>query len=234
MTDQETAPSPGSTPLQSPSTQSLLPEPAQASVPATAQTEGQPTGRSRKRTWFKKNRFTLPSAVLLVFVVIMLSTGGNDPRIFDFTSTPLQSRAEGPANTPATATVGQSVRDGQLSFVVTSMQRPAKFFTDRLGTQQTAQGEFIIVRLSVTNIGYEPRTLTATDQFLISNRGQRFATSAANSSLRGSEKVFLQKINPGNTVYGVPLLFDVAAGSTITTIELHDTLSSAGVTVKLP
>ena len=232
MTDQETAPSPGSMPLQSPSTQSLVPEPVQAIVPATAQTADQTAEPSR--TWFKKKRFILPSAVLLVFLLIMLSTGGNDPRIFDFTSSPLQSRAEGPANTPATATVGQSVRDGQLSFVVTSMQPPAKFFTDRLGTPQTAQGEFIIVRLSVTNIGYEPRTVTATDQFLISNRGQRFATSAANSSLQGSEKIFLQKINPGNTVYGVPLLFDVAAGSTIATIELHDTFSSAGVKVKLP
>ena len=232
MTDQETAPSAGSIPVQSPSTPSLVPNPAQAIVPASVHTADQMAEPSH--TWFKKKRFTLPLAVVVVFLLIMVSTGGNDPRVFDFTSSPLPSRAEGTANTPATATVGQSVRDGQLSFVVTSMQPPAKFFTDRLGTPQTAEGEFIIVRLSVTNIGYEPRTVTATDQFLISSRGQRFATSAANSAVQGSEKVLLQKINPGNTVYDVPLLFDVAAGSTTASIELHDTISSAGVKVKLP
>jgi len=113
----------------------------------------------RRRPWVQEEARRLPSAVLLVFLLIMLSTGGNDPRMFDFTSTPLQSRAEGPVSPPATATVGQSVRDGQLSFVVTSMQPPTKVFTDRLGTLQTAQGEFILVRLSVTNIGYEPRTV---------------------------------------------------------------------------
>jgi Domain of unknown function (DUF4352) len=233
MTDQETAASPGSMPRQIPSTPSLVPQPAHTVVPATAQTAGQAGEPTGQRPWFKKKRIALPSAVLLVFLLIMVSTGGNDPRIFDFTSSPLESRAEGPAATPATATVGQSVRDGQLSFIVTSVQPPTKFLTDRVGTLQTAQGEFVIVRLSVTNIGYEPRTVTATDQFLISSRGQRFATSAADSSLPGSEKIFLEKINPGNTVYDIPLLFDVAAGSTIASIELHDTVSSAGVKVKL-
>jgi biotin carboxyl carrier protein len=233
MTDQDSAP-PGSIPLQSPGTQYLVPDPVQAIVPAIAATAGQRAEPGRRRPWFKKKRVALPSAVLLVFLLIMLSTGGNDPRVFDFTSTPLQSRTEGPVSPPATATVGQSVRDGQLSFIVTAMQQPTKVFADRLGTLQTAQGEFILVRLSVTNIGYEPRTVTATDQFLISNQGQRFATSAAISSVQGSEKVLLQKINPGNTVYDVPLLFDVAAGSTIASIELHDTISSAGVKVKLP
>ena len=185
-------------------------------------------------SWFKKKRFALPATVLLVLVIIIVGTGGNDPKIFDFTTSAQESKAESAVGTSATATMGQSVRDGEFSFIVTSVPPPSKFLTDRAGTTQTAQGEFVIVRLSVTNIGYEPRTVTATDQFLISNRGQRFATSAANSSLQGSEKIFLQKINPGNTVYGVPLLFDVAAGSTIATIELHDTFSSAGVKVKLP
>jgi hypothetical protein len=186
------------------------------------------------RPWFKKKRFALPSAVSLLFLIIMISTGGNDPRIFDFTTSALESHVESANNTPASATIGQSVRDGKFAFIVTSLQPPNKSLTNRLGTTETAQGEFVIVRVNVTNIGYEARTFTATDQFLISDKGQRFATSAATSALAGSEKIFLEKINPGHTVNDASLLFDVPAGTTVTGVELHDSASSTGVKVKLP
>jgi len=188
-----------------------------------------------QRPWFKKKRFSLPLAVLLVFLIIMISTGGNNPGIFDFTTSTLESQVESAANVaPASATIGQSVRDGKFAFIVTSVQPPEKLLTDRLGISETAQGEFVIVRVNVTNIGYEARTLTATDQFLISAKGQRFATSAAISSLKGSDQLFVEKINPGQTVYDAPLLFDVPAGTTMASIELHDSASSGGARVKLP
>jgi hypothetical protein len=85
----------------------------------------------------------------------------------------------------------------------------------------------------VTNIGHDPRTLSATNQFLISDRGQRFATSAAISSLPGAETIFLEKVNPGHTVSDVPVLFDVPAGTRIASIELHDSVSSTGVKLKM-
>ena len=186
------------------------------------------------RPWFKKKRFALPSAASLLFLIIMISTGGNDPRTFDFTTGAPESHVEGATNAPASATIGQSVRDGKFAFIVTSLQPPNRSLTNRLGTRETAQGEFVIVRVDVTNIGYEARTLTATDQFLISDKGQRFATSAATLSLAGSEEIFLKKINPGHTVNGASLLFDVPAGTTVAGVELHDSASSPGVTVKLP
>jgi hypothetical protein len=92
---------------------------------------------------------------------------------------------------------------------------------------------FVVIRLNVTNIGYDPRTLTTTDQFLISDKGQRFATSATISSLAGAETIFLKKVNPGHTVYEAPMLFDVPPGTIIASIELHDSVSSTGVKVKL-
>jgi hypothetical protein len=188
-----------------------------------------------QRPWFKKKRFSLPLAVLLVFLIIMISTGGNNPGIFDFTTSTLESQVESAANVaPASATIGQSVRDVKFAFIVTSVQPPEKLLTNRLGISETAQGEFVIVRVNVTNIGYEARTLTATDQFLISAKGQRFATSAAISSLKGSDQLFVEKINPGQTVYDAPLLFDVPAGTTMASIELHDSASSGGARVKLP
>jgi Domain of unknown function (DUF4352) len=219
-------------PLEDAATQSIAPELTGASAPATAAAPEMANNRQTP-SWFEKKRFALPATVLLVLVIIIVGTGGNDPKIFDFTTSAQESKAESAVGTSAAATMGQSVRDGEFSFIVTSVLPPSKFLTDRAGTTQTAQGEFVIVRLSVTNIGHEPRTVTATDQFLISDQGQRFATSAAISSLQGSEKILLEKVNPGNTVYDVPMLFDVVPGTRIAEIELHDSIGSAGVKVKL-
>jgi hypothetical protein len=228
MTDQNTVPTPGGMPGQDAA--AAPPPPDSTHVTKAAEMPN----RRKTPSWFEKKRFVALSAVLLVFVIIMIGTGRNDPRIFDFTTSALESKAESAVNTQPAALIGQSVRDGQFSFIVTSMQPPSKSLTDRLGATQTAQGEFVVVRLNVTNIGYEVRSVTATNQFLIDAQGQRFATSAAASSLQGAEKILLEKINPGNTVYDVPLLFDVAAGTTIADIELHDSSSSAGVKVRLP
>ena len=226
MTDQQTTPSPGN----------VSPEDGTARAPAEGaeQATAQKVHSKATRSWLRRKRFSLPLAVTLLFLIIMISTGGNDPGIFDLTTSALESKIESVAKlTTATATIGQSVRDGKFAFIVTSVKPPNKFLTDRLGTTETAQGEIVIVRVNVTNIGYEARTLTATDQFLVSNKGQRFATSAAISSLEGSEKILLEKINPGHMVNDAPLLFDVQPGTTIAYIELHDSVSSTGVKVKL-
>ena len=41
-------------------------------------------------------------------------------------------------------------------------------------------------------------------------------------------------INPGSTVIGAALLFDVPLGTRIASIELHASMSSTGVQVTLP
>jgi hypothetical protein len=169
---------------------------------------------------------------LLVFLVIMLSTGGNDPGIFDRTRSAAELRAD-LANRVPSGAIGQNVRDGTFAFTVASVESPRKTITNRLGTTETAQGMFVIIRLDVTNIGYDPRTLTATNQFLVSDKGQRFATSAASSSLAGAEAIYLTKVNPGHTVNDAPVLFDVPPGTTIASIELHDSVSSTGVKIRL-
>jgi len=180
----------------------------------------------------RRKRFALPSAVVLVFLVLMVITGGNDAGLFDRTRSAMDLGADIADNIP-TGSLGQSVRDGRFAFTVTSSARFSKTITSRNGTTEKAQGVFVIVRADVTNIGYEPAILTATDQFLISDKGQRFATSPAISALAGAETIFLEDINPGHTVNGAPMLFDVPAGVMITSIELHDSVSSTGVKVKL-
>ena len=215
--------SPGDSPEQPTSQPDLQSTPR----PATARHEA-------PRTWFRKTRFALPLSVAVAFGIIMISTGGNDPGIIDRTQSVLESQAEGEITVqPATATIGQSVRDGGFAFMVTSVQQAGATISDRSGRTQTAQGVFVIVRVRVSNTGYEARPLAATHQFLISDTHQRFATSSAVSSLTNAERVFVEKVNPGSHVYEAPLLFDVPPGTTLASVELHDALSSAGVKVRL-
>lgn len=217
MTDHQTTPSPG-----------LLP-PGGTAAPGVAE-----KAPMAARPWFRRKRFVLPSAVLLTFLMIMITTGGNDPGFFESTGNALALKVRNVTKSaPTVGAVGQSVRDGNFAFVVTAEENPGKAITDRLGTTQKAQGEFVIVRVSITNIGSEARALTTTGQFLISDKGQRYATSSAISGLRGAELIFLEKLNPGSTVDAAPLLFDVPAGTRITGVELHDSLTSTGATVRL-
>jgi len=244
MADPATAQRMALDPATAPNTTQIMADPAStqrmaldpATAPNTARSTIQvTTGEALTEpapAWFRRKRYAFPSAVLLVFLVIMLSTGGNDPGIFDRTRTPAELRAD-LANRVPSGAVGQSVRDGSFAFMVTAVESPRKTVTSRPGAVETAQGVFVIIRVAVTNIGYEPRNLTATNQFVVSDKGQRFATSSVSPSLAGAETIFLRKVNPGHTVNGAPLLFDVPAGTVIASIELHDSVSSTGVKVRL-
>ena len=218
MTDRQTTPDPG------------VASPDDSASPAGAEKPYEKAARA----WHEHKRVAFPTAVILAFLTIMITTGGNDPGFIRSTGQALASKVKSVTRpSPVPGTIGQSVRDGKFAFVVTSVEKRGTTITDRLGGTDTAQGEFVIVRVSVTNIGYEARTLTATDQFVVSNMGARFATSDEISGLRGAELIFREKVNPGSTVNDAPLLFDVPAGTTIAGVELHDSLTSTGVKVTI-
>lgn len=194
------------------------------------------TGTSRTkvtRPWFPRKRFTLPAAVIVLLGIITVTTGSHGSGLLRSVSDVAAPRAASATAEPATAVMGQSVRDGTFAFVVTSVQRPGRRITDRFGTTQTAQGTFVVVRVNVTNIGYEARTLAATDLYLVDAQGQRFGTSSAILALPDAETTFLHKIDPGHTTLNAPVLVDVVPGAAITSIELHDSVWSTGVRVKL-
>lgn len=133
---------------------------------------------------------------------------------------------------PAEPGIGVPVRDGQFEFTVTGVERVGNTVGEDF-LAETAQGEFIIVRVDVTNIGDEPQMLDSSSQTLINEQGQELAPSSALFVLEDAQRTFLENINPGNSVTGAPLLFDVAPGTVLDSIELHDSLLSGGVTVDL-
>lgn len=185
------------------------------------------------RPWFKKKRVILLLAPIVAMGIIQAdNSGGGDTGTFSTAEGCTQmvmgaSRAEAVA-----AGIGTKVRDGKFEFVVAGVEHPGKIFPGKLRTLLTARGEFVIVRVDVTNIGDKAKSLDFNSQFLLSDKGQTLQPSSA-TLLTGEALEFVHQINPGNTLKGAPVLFDVAPGTKIVNVELHDASCSQGVKVRL-
>ena len=220
-------------------TDQITPSPAFASPKdAKAQAKAAKAYAKASRPLFKKKRFIIPVALVLLFGIGKAMGGGGDSTAPVADKSVAQPKADAPAaQAPAAKAalpgIGAKVRDGKFEFVVTGVERPGASISGQFGTTEKAQGEFVIVRVNVTNIGNEAQTLMSSGQKLFNDKNQSFEPSSAILSLKDADKFFLQNINPGNSVKGAPLLFDVAPGTKLATIELHDSILSEGAKVAL-
>jgi hypothetical protein len=135
-----------------------------------------------------------------------------------------------PAQPTQAAGLDQPVRDGDLEFTVTNVECGIETVGNEPITE-AAQGQFCKVPVRVTNISTDPATISDANQYAYNGSGSRYeADSTAALALGEESNVLFTPINPGNTVNGV-LLFDIPDGESITTLELHDSPLSNGVTV---
>jgi hypothetical protein len=188
--------------------------------------KGEETRRKTPVPWFKNKLFILSLALVVLMMVLWAANRRGD--LGTSNSQPTVSSA---AKAQA-VDMGTKIRDGKFEFIVTGIERPGKTLAGKTGKTLTASGEFVIVRVNVTNIGKEARTPNCSCQLLSDNKGQKFRPSSAILSTKEALK-FVQLIEPGETVTGVLVLFDVAPGTKVVNIELHDTPLSPGVKVKL-
>jgi len=132
---------------------------------------------------------------------------------------------------PAAPKVGAQVRDGKFEFVVTKVKYGAKRVGDEY-VGQDAQGQFVLVSLTVQNIGDSAQTFSAATQYAHNAKGQKYdADTGAGIYLKDSNSL-LEQINPNSKVKGT-LVFDIPAGEKLSNLELHDSMFSDGVTVAL-
>jgi hypothetical protein len=143
------------------------------------------------------------------------------------------SRAESVAETPAVAPAGSAVRDGKFEFRVVNVTRAAQA-GDLSNPYMTvdAQGEFIIVTLTVQNIGDEPQSYFGANQKLIDTAGREYGSDSEASMWMNQEGGIMSDINPGNSIQ-VRAAFDVPPGTQPAELELHDSMFSGGVSVRL-
>jgi hypothetical protein len=151
------------------------------------------------------------------------------------TSEPDQDAAETPEpteKTEQTAKIGEPVRDGKFEFVV----KKVRCGVSRVGNQylnEKAQGQFCLVTLTVRNIGDEPQTFNDFDQLAHDSKSREYKPdSEAGIYANQDTEVWLNEINPGNKITGV-LVFDIPEKTKLTSLELHDSSFSGGVTVSL-
>jgi hypothetical protein len=125
--------------------------------------------------------------------------------------------------------VGQPVRDGNFEFVVTGFDRaPAVTDSEFPNLQKTAVGEYLLVKMKVTNVGTEPQTFFASFNTLSDGTTEFKSDDEAWIYLGNT----LADLNPGDSI-DTAVVFDVPVGTDPESIELHDGPFSDGVTVAL-
>ncbi len=166
--------------------------------------------------------------VLVLIIIIGVAVGSHNGTKTGTVTTPGSS---GSTKTTHLAGIGNPVRDGKFQFTVTKIT-----YAHRVGNSflhKMAQGEFTILHITVTNIGTVAQTLDDSAQYVYDARGRQFsADSEADIYLNNNDQVFLNQINPGNTVHG-KIAFDLPKGDKAVKAELHDSIFSGGVTVSL-
>ena len=131
----------------------------------------------------------------------------------------------------AKAGIGTAVRDGQFEFTITKVEKNvASVGSEYLN--EKAQGKYVILHVTVKNIGEKAQLLSDSSQKVRDGSGREFSTDTAAGIYLEDNKVFFNEINPGNAVKG-KLVFDMPKGATPATVELHDSPFSDGVSVSL-
>ena len=156
-----------------------------------------------------------------------MSTSGNKGGGSNTASSPSSAAT----STPAGAGVEVAAEDGKFEFVVQDVGGGVPSIgTDVIGTK--AQGKFVLVTVKITNIGDQPQTFFGSNAKAFDNAGKQYAPDSTAAIYLPDSNSLLTPINPGNSVTGV-VVFDVPMGSTLTSIELHDSAFSGGVTIGL-
>ena len=138
-------------------------------------------------------------------------------------------KATAPAK-PAAPGVGDTVKDGKFSFTVTKVKCGIPSVGGQYGTK--AQGQFCKVSMTVKNHSGEPKYFFDDDQLAFDAKGNRFSTDSTAEIYDADSEMWLENINPGNSVKG-NIYFDIPKGTKLVKLELHDSAFSGGVDVVL-
>lgn len=195
---------------------------------------------TKKRSSGGKVALTVAVVLVLLYAMSKCGGGSDDATSSSSSSSTSSSQALGAPSatatqpaTPTAAAAGSSVRDGKFEFRVTGMTR-AKQAGD-LSNQfmiADAQGEFIILTLSVTNIGDEPQSYFGSNQKLIDTAGREYGVDSKADMWMNDEGAIMADINPGNSIQ-VKMAFDVPPGTQPAELEVHDSMFSGGAKVRL-
>lgn len=126
--------------------------------------------------------------------------------------------------------IGSDALDGQFTFVVESFEC-GKSEVENSIFKQTANGEFCLLDLTVTNTGDQGRHFLAGVQGLFSYAGGRLTPSNEATGLVNADAIN-EEINPGLAI-SATVVFDIADPDDIEFAHLKDAPLSQGVKVRV-
>ncbi|MDK3256564.1 DUF4352 domain-containing protein [Blastococcus capsensis] len=210
--------------------------------------QGQPFGAPApqppaKTPFYKKKWFIVLAVIVAIAIIANMTNGGSgdtgtaasgssDVAAADAPVAPAEEAApEEVAPEESNPGIGEAAADGDFSFVVSGVDCSlTRIGNSTFGTD--AQGQFCVVEVAVTNVGDSAQSFFGDNAKLFNAQGQEFsADTEAAIYLEDSSSIY-EEINPGNTLNS-KVVFDVPAGTTPTSVELHDSAFSGGVTVSL-
>ncbi len=209
-----------------------------------------------RKSWFARHKVLTGVGVVVLLGIVGANLGGGDDdepattaAVADTAATDSGSGRSGteaevvtapdeaePADEPAPEEaaapgIGTAVRDGKLEFTVTSVETGVATVGDQYLNEQ-AQGQFVLVHMTVTNIGDAAQMFDGSSQKLVDTAGREHSADSSAAIYLGDANSFLTDVNPGNSVEGT-VVFDVPADAVPATISLHDSFFSGGVEVSL-
>ncbi len=193
-----------------------------------------PAPPKKKRKW----PWILGAIVVLIIIIAVATSGGSDdssPSGSQNGAAQNGSAQNAPANGGGEQAAGLNtpVRDGKFEFVVTGVEKGLASVGDNPYLTEQAQGQFVVVTMTVKNISDKAYGFSPSDQKLLDAQGREFEPStSAQIALGGSDIPVWDNINPGNTVTA-KVVFDMPKDAVPTAIELHDSMFSGGAKVTL-
>jgi hypothetical protein len=198
-----------------------------------------PPSPPRKKNWFARHKIT--TLLVIVGGAILMSAianGSSDPAgsasdaaavTQPSTTAKTTARSAGKSGgktstkkqekKAVSAGIGDPVRAGDLQLTAQKLTCGKK----RVGDEyfgETAQGQFCIVKVDLSNVGDDPLMINA-DDFTLYDAGNRKFASDTEAMISNSESsdIWLEDINPGNTVTG-DVIFDIPVDTTAVRMEL--------------
>jgi len=174
--------------------------------------------------------------VLLIVIGSVIGSSSSQTANTSSTSNASSTSSSGSAASSATPGLNHAAQDGKFQFTVTSFAcGQSQLENGNEFEAATAQGQFCVMKLNVTNIGTEAQQFDASSQYVYTADGKQLSyssdgTTAANTS--GNNCYVYQTINPGNNL-SCNVAFDVPSGVTPTYAMLHDSSFSGGVKINL-
>lgn len=213
---------------------------------------------STTRRWYAKKRFIIPAVVVALGIFgaalpdsdptqpvsapsptasaakaeVVAPLGTKAPASATPTKAAVAAPKPAPKPAPPTSQIGKAVRDGKFKFTVRSVKCGIAKVGDNPYLIKKAQGQFCAVSLTIENIGDEAQSMFADNQEAFDSKGRKFSADSEASLYDGSSDVLWEEINPGNSVKG-KVYFDIPKGAKLASLELHDSMFSGGVTVRL-